>query len=155
LVQLATGAKRKINELVKDCQINMNGINTKVHVNIITLGSYESLIVKDWLEKHHVVLECYNKTITCLDEEGKQGKIQGIPRVVVVREISTMHLKKSFRKGCQMFSSHMEEEAKEKITSIEDHPILRYFEDVLREIPVIYEILYICQTSDVVALHAP
>jgi hypothetical protein len=101
LVQLATRAKRKINELVKDCLIDMNGLNTKVDVNIIPLGSYDCLIGMDWLEKHHVVLDCYNKTITCLDEEGKQGKIQGIPRVVVVREISTMQLKKSFRKGCQ------------------------------------------------------
>jgi hypothetical protein len=35
LVQLATGANRKINELVKDCQINMNRLNIKVDVNII------------------------------------------------------------------------------------------------------------------------
>jgi hypothetical protein len=98
------GAKRKINELVKYCLIDMNGLNTKVDVNIIPLGSYDCLIGMDWLEKHHVVLDYYNKTITCLDEEGKQGKIQGIPRVVVVREISAMQLKKSFRKGCQMFA---------------------------------------------------
>jgi predicted aspartyl protease len=90
LVQLATRAKRKINELVKYCQIDMNGINTKVYVNIIPLGSYDCLIGMDWLEKNHVVLDCYNKTITCLDGEGKQGKIQGIPRDVVVREISAM-----------------------------------------------------------------
>jgi len=25
----------------------------------------------DWLEKHHVVLDCYNKAIMCLDEGGK------------------------------------------------------------------------------------
>jgi hypothetical protein len=50
--------------------------------------------------KYHYVLDYYNKTITCLDEEGKQGKVQGIPRVVVVREITSMQLKKSFRKGC-------------------------------------------------------
>jgi hypothetical protein len=62
----------------------------------------------DWLEKHHVVLDCYNKTITCLDEEGKQGKIQGISRDVDVREILAMQFKKSFRKGCQMFATHME-----------------------------------------------
>jgi predicted aspartyl protease len=135
LVQLATGAKRKINELVKDCQIDMNGLNTKVDVNIIPLGSYDCLIGMDWLEKHHVVLDCYNKTITCLDEEGKQGKIQGIPRVVVVREISAMQLKKSFRKGCQVFATHMEEETKDKVESIEDHPVLRDFEDVFREVP--------------------
>jgi hypothetical protein len=84
LVKLAMGAKRKINELVKYCLINMNGINTKVDVNIIPLGSYDYLISMDWLEKHHVVLDYYKKTIT-LDEKGKQGKIQGILRVVVVR----------------------------------------------------------------------
>jgi hypothetical protein len=86
----------------------------------------------DWLEKQHVVLDCYNKTITCLDEERKQGNIQGIPRVVAIREISTMQLKKSFRKGCHMFASHMEEETKDKVEIIEDHPILRDFEDVFR-----------------------
>jgi hypothetical protein len=85
LVQLAIGAKRKINELVKYCLIDMNGLNIKVYVNIIPLGSYDYLIEMDWLDKHHVVLDCYNKTIKCLDEEGNQGKIQGIPRVVVVR----------------------------------------------------------------------
>jgi hypothetical protein len=83
------GAKSKINELVKDCLIDMNGLSTKVNVNIIPLGSYDCLIGMDWLEKHHVVLDFY-KTITCIDEEGKQGKIQFIPRVVVVRDISTM-----------------------------------------------------------------
>ena len=65
----------------------MNGLNTKVDVNNIPFGSYDCLIGMDWLEKHHFVLNCYNKTIMCLDEEGKQGRIQGIPRDVVVSEI--------------------------------------------------------------------
>jgi hypothetical protein len=30
LVQLSMGDKRKINELVKDCQIDMNGLNMKL-----------------------------------------------------------------------------------------------------------------------------
>jgi hypothetical protein len=68
----------------------MNGLNIKVDVNIIPLGSYDCLIGMDWLEKQHVFLDCYNETITCLDEEGKRGKVQGIPRVVVDREISIM-----------------------------------------------------------------
>jgi hypothetical protein len=63
----------------------MNGFNIKVDVKIIPLDSHHCIIDMDWLEKHHVFLECYNNTITCLDEEGKQGKVQGIPRVVVVR----------------------------------------------------------------------
>jgi hypothetical protein len=113
----------------------MNGINTKLDVNIIPLGSYDCLIDMDWLEKHHAILDCYNKAITCLDEEGKQGKIQGIRRVVVVREITAMQLKKSFRKGCQIFASHMEEATKDKVASIEDHPVLRDFGDIFRQIP--------------------
>jgi hypothetical protein len=48
------------------------------------------MIGMDWLEKHHDVLDCYNMTITCFDEEVKQGKIQGFPIVLVVSEISTM-----------------------------------------------------------------
>jgi hypothetical protein len=65
----------------------MNGINTKVDVNIIPLGSYDFIIGIDWLEKHHAILNCYNKTIICLDEEQKQGNIQGIPRAVDIRDI--------------------------------------------------------------------
>jgi hypothetical protein len=71
LVQLVIGAKRNINELVKYCPIDMNRLNLKVHVTIIPLGSYDCLISMDWLEKYHVLLDCYNKTIICLNEEGK------------------------------------------------------------------------------------
>jgi hypothetical protein len=93
------GAKRNINEIAKYFQIDMNELNTKVDVNIIPLGSYDFLIGMDWLEKHNISLNCYYKTITCLDEEGKQDNIQGIPRFVVFRNISTMHLKKVFQEG--------------------------------------------------------
>jgi hypothetical protein len=54
---------------------------------------------------------------------------------VVAREISSMQLTKSFRKGCQIFVAHLEEETKDKVEIIEDHPTLRNFGDVFREIP--------------------
>jgi predicted aspartyl protease len=50
LVQLATGEKRKINEMVKACPMEMNGMRTKVDLNIIPLGSYDFLICMDWLD---------------------------------------------------------------------------------------------------------
>ena len=50
LVQLATWEKRKINEIVKACPIDMNGMRTKVDLNIIPLGSYDCLIGMDWLD---------------------------------------------------------------------------------------------------------
>jgi hypothetical protein len=88
----------------------------------------------DWLEKYHGVLDYYNKTINYLDEVGQQGEVQGIPRAIVVREILAMQLKKSFKKGCHIFSAHMEEATKDQMESIEDHPVSSDFEDVLGEI---------------------
>jgi hypothetical protein len=46
-----------------------------------------------------------------------------------------MQLKKSFRMGYQIFATHMEETMINKVESIEDHPVLKYFEDVFGEIP--------------------
>jgi hypothetical protein len=98
LVQLATGARRNVNEMVKSCLIDMNELNTKVDLNIFPLGSYDCLIGMDWLDQHHTLLDCQNKAFTFLDEEGKLRKVQGIPRVVTIREISALQLKKCYRK---------------------------------------------------------
>jgi hypothetical protein len=87
LVQLATGAKRKFNEMVKSCLMGMNGLNTRADLNILPLGSYDCLIGMDWLDQHHSILGYHNKAFTFLDEEGNLRKVHGIPRAVTIREI--------------------------------------------------------------------
>ena len=82
------------------------------------------------MDQHHSILDCRNKTFTFLDEERDRKTIQGISRVVAIREISMMQLKKCYRKGCQLFATHVEEESKDEISKIEDHTILKEFEDV-------------------------
>jgi hypothetical protein len=47
LVQMATKPKRKFNEMVKSCLMDMNGLNTRVYLNILPLGSYDCLIGMD------------------------------------------------------------------------------------------------------------
>jgi hypothetical protein len=47
LVQLATRTKRKVTELVKSCPMDMNGLSTKVELNVLPLGSYDCLIGMD------------------------------------------------------------------------------------------------------------
>jgi predicted aspartyl protease len=71
LVQLATGTKRRIHDMVISCSISLNGVNTSADLNIIPLGSYDILIGMDWLDKHHDVLDFHSKTFRCLDEYGK------------------------------------------------------------------------------------
>jgi hypothetical protein len=86
LVQLATGAKMKINEMVKTYPMEMNGLCIKDDLNIIHLGLYNFLIGMDWLNQHHAVLDYYNKTFTCLDEEGNLIAFQGIPTAITIEK---------------------------------------------------------------------
>jgi hypothetical protein len=128
-------------ELVKFCPVDMNGLSTKAELNVLPLGSYDCLIGMDWLDQHHAILDYRNKAFNCLDEEGNQRTVQGIPRAVAVREISIMQLKKCYRKGCQLFVAHMEEASKDKVSNLEDHAVLKYFEDVLKGIIIYYYFL--------------
>lgn len=57
--------------MVKECPMAMNEVNTKAELNIIHLGSNYCLNGMDWLDKHHAILDCYNKSLTCLDEKSK------------------------------------------------------------------------------------
>jgi hypothetical protein len=133
-IQLATGTKRRINELVKERPINMNGTNTKADLNTIPLGSYDFLICMDWLENNRAILDCYNKVFTCLDEEGNSRTMQCIPRPIIVREISSLQLKRHFRKGWQIYATHMEEPMKDKEPSLEDYPVLKEYKYVFEEL---------------------
>jgi hypothetical protein len=64
LVKLAIEAKRKNNEIVKECLRYMNGKSIMEYLNITPLGSYDCIIGMDWLEQYHSVLDYYNKTFT-------------------------------------------------------------------------------------------
>ena len=99
LVQLAIGTKRNVLEIVKECEVNLNGFPTKVNLNILRLGSYDVLISMDWLEQHHVMLNCLHNSILCRDSQGNQTNIQGIPNKVSIRKIYSLQVKKCIRKG--------------------------------------------------------
>ena len=47
LVQLATGNKRRVSELVEKCPLVMNGLNTYVDLNVLPLGSYD--VPLEWI----------------------------------------------------------------------------------------------------------
>ena len=51
MVQVATGAKQKVLEIVKECEVNLNGFPMKENLNILPLGSYDLLIGMDWMEQ--------------------------------------------------------------------------------------------------------
>ena len=76
LVHLVTGTKRRINEIVKYCSLDMKGLHTSVDLNIIRIGYYDVIFV---------TLYCHHKTLTFLDEEGEYKVVRGIPRPFSIR----------------------------------------------------------------------
>ena len=70
LVQLATGMKIKVLEILRDYEVKLNGFPSKIDLNISLLGSYDVLIGMNWLEQHHAMLDCLSKSIMCTDNQG-------------------------------------------------------------------------------------
>ena len=99
MVQLATGAKRKVTCFVKECIVIMDQFETVIKLNVLPLGSYDLLISIDWLEQHRVILNCYDKTFTCINNDGKPITVKGIHRKTTIRKISALQLKRVVRKG--------------------------------------------------------
>jgi hypothetical protein len=91
--------------MVRGCSISLNGMTTSVDINIIPLGSYDILIGMDWLDKHHVFLDSHRKTFTCLDGDGKHSTVKGVPRPIFITKISSLQLKRCFKKGCQLYAA--------------------------------------------------
>ena len=85
LVQLATGSNKKVIIFVKNCTVKMDQLETPVKINVLPLGSYDMLIGMDWLEQHRVVLNYFDKTSTCVSNDGELINVKGIPRKIAVR----------------------------------------------------------------------
>ena len=82
----------------------MDQFETSVKLNVLPLGSYDMLIGMDWLEQHRVVLNYFNKTFTCINNDGEIVNVKGIPREITIRKISTLQLKRVVQKSCKDFA---------------------------------------------------
>jgi hypothetical protein len=123
--------QKKGNIFYFDCELNIDGQSTKLNMNILPLGSYDIIIGMDWLEKHKVILNCYEKLFVYKDENNTVRTVQGIKKPVSVRKISVMQFKKCMNKGCQIYvvqvTNLLREERK---PSLEDFAVLHGFRDV-------------------------
>ena len=92
----------------------------------------------EWLGQHHAMLNCLHNSILCIDRQGNQVKIQGVPKKVSVRQISSLQKNKCIRKGCKLFVVNIQDLDSKREQCIEDFTILEEFKDVIpEEIPIL------------------
>lgn len=70
-VQLVIGTKRKVHHWVRSYAFDLNGMPTSTHLNVLPLGSYSMILGMDWLFIHMTKVDCYDKVIECLDDDGE------------------------------------------------------------------------------------
>eukprot|EP00253_Pinus_taeda_P012189 PITA_12189 len=134
LVQLATGAKRRVTAKINDCSFTIADQPITADLNILPLGSYDILIDMDWLEKHWSLVDCKTKVIYYKDQQGNSKEMQGIRRPVQVRPITANQLVKCVRKGCQVYAIQVGyANSKDKSASLNNIPVIQEFTDVFPE----------------------
>ena len=81
------------------------------------------LLGMDWLYLHRTKVDCYDKSINCLDDNGEPRVLQGKKKATSVRMVTVMKVKCSSRKGCMLFAIHCSDKGKE----IEDADVLNKY----------------------------
>ena len=73
---------------------------------------------------HRTKVDCYDKAIECLDDNGEQRVLRGKRKAALVRMVTTMQEKHSRRKGCVLFAVHI---SSDKGKEVEDADVLRRY----------------------------
>eukprot|EP00253_Pinus_taeda_P017798 PITA_17798 len=134
LVQLSTGAKRRVLAKINKCPLTIAGQPIVADLNILPLGSYDVLIGMDWLEKHWSLVNCKTKTIYCKDDHGEQQELQGIKHPVQIRPITASQLAKCIKKKCQIYAIQVGyANQKDKTAMLGNIPVVQEFVDVFPE----------------------
>jgi len=77
-------------------------MDTKLNLNILPLGYYDLLIGMDWLENNLAIINCCDKTFSCLHYFGKNRTRKGIPQCVGKTDL-WLHSKINAIKGCDIY----------------------------------------------------
>jgi len=132
-MKLATGSKKRVYDWVRACAFDMNGMHTSPHLNALPLGSYSLLLGMDWLHFHMTKVDCYEKVIKCLDDDGEKRILQGKKNPTSMRMVIAMQAKHNCRKGCVLFVVHISSDKGKDVEDVEvlkRYPVLQLFEDV-------------------------
>ena len=103
-MQLSTTTTKRVSEVVNECHVEVNGTLAKVNLNIFPLDLYEMLTRMDWLELLRAKVDCYNKFIEGINDEGQFQVIKEILKPISIKKLTALQLRKYFMKRCQVYA---------------------------------------------------
>ena len=63
-------------------------------------------------------MDCYDKAIKCVDDNGEPRFLQGKKKATLVRMVTTMQAKRSRGKGCKLFAVHISSDKGKEVEDI-------------------------------------
>ena len=70
--------------------MQIGDMSTRIDLRITPLGSYDVVLGMDWLCAHSAKVDCRQKRVECVDDDGISREIFGVKRPVSLRMISAM-----------------------------------------------------------------
>lgn len=135
-MQLATSTKKRVHHWVISCPFYLNGMATATHLNVLPSGSCNMLLGMDCLYLHRTKVDCYDKSIECVEDNGEARVLHGKKKSTSVRMVTTMQAKHSHRKGCKLFAGHISSDKGKEVEDVDvlsRYPVLQQFKDVVHE----------------------
>ncbi|GKB93501.1 putative reverse transcriptase domain-containing protein, partial [Tanacetum coccineum] len=138
-VELANGRIIWVNTLIWGCTLNFLNHPFIIDLMPVEMGSFDVIIVMDWLAKYHVVIVCDEKLarvsigseILTFHGDGSNNEHESRLNI-----ISCTKTQKYLLKGCPIFLAHVttkKAEDKSKDKRLEDVPIVQDFPEVFPE----------------------
>ena len=70
--------------------MDLGPFTTTSDLRILPLGSYGVILRMNWLSAHRARMDCYHKTISCVDDLGVESVISWVRRLIYIYTISVM-----------------------------------------------------------------
>nr|GEW01354.1 hypothetical protein [Tanacetum cinerariifolium] len=138
-VELADGKIIGVNTIIRGCTLNFMNHPFNIDLMHVLLGSFDVIIMMDWLTKYHGVIICdekivrvpFRRKMLIFQGDGKNQREESRLNI-----ISCTKAQKYLSKGCDVFLAHITtKEAKDKSKGrrLKDVPIVRDFPEVFLE----------------------
>nr|GFA08815.1 reverse transcriptase domain-containing protein [Tanacetum cinerariifolium] len=136
-VELADGQIIRINTVIQGCTLNLLNHPFNIDLMPIELGSFDSIVIMDWLKTYHAVIVCDEKIVRVLfEDEALIIRCDGSNNGNQLNIISCTKTRKYLLKGYHVFLTNITTKTikyKSNEKQLEDVPIVRDFFEVFPE----------------------
>ncbi|XP_059068640.1 uncharacterized protein LOC131859116 [Cryptomeria japonica] len=108
-VEYANQSRAQVEQCLFGARVEFSNFTSEVDLFVAPLGTYDVILGMKWLGQHRARVNYFDKFVECQDDFGNKVLLRGMQREIRLRQLSAMQLRRSEKKGCQIFAVKMDE----------------------------------------------